>query len=563
MPGKDRREHISRPGTHSVVPPPGVVAILFLCLLGAAPQRLSAQQAGAGAGPETVPVPRELSPALPSTVVPSPASEGVDAAAAELLAQARQLRAAGNARDAYALYRRWLEQYPDAPEYGLILQEAAAGAPDVHLAGELYRRYGAGVKDRGLREEILVDQGRLLAAAGRAEDALELLAAPAASTRRLYLRAVLLYQQGELERCLDVLREALADRVVEAGEAGENAPAGRRDGSGQELLAEEPPSEEPPGPTPAAEPGEAAAGDEALSARIYFLMAQAYAALGRAGEAESLYLLLQKRFADTSIAPAAYLAYAELLEGLGRSGEATQVAAELKRLFPSAPEASLLGPQSRVGYAPTPSRLLPQGTSLRARGEGAAAKAAESGGETAARPRPPAAAEGSSGGTGSTAVSAAKTNAGSVDPGANGPPTDSESAASAAKTGAGSKDPPANVPATVPGDAAPGAGEPATDSESAAPERPRPKESGEGTEKAAPAPQALVQTGSYRDPENAHYMVRDLKAAGFAAEIRDATLHGKTFHRVVIGPPMSWEEAEKMMLRLKEAGFEGFLLLLD
>jgi cell division protein FtsN len=73
----------------------------------------------------------------------------------------------------------------------------------------------------------------------------------------------------------------------------------------------------------------------------------------------------------------------------------------------------------------------------------------------------------------------------------------------------------------------------------------------------------MVQVGSYRDPENARYMVRDLKGAGFAAEIQEKKLNGNVYYRVVIGPAVLPSDAESLMLRLKEAGFEGFLLFPD
>ena len=79
----------------------------------------------------------------------------------------------------------------------------------------------------------------------------------------------------------------------------------------------------------------------------------------------------------------------------------------------------------------------------------------------------------------------------------------------------------------------------------------------------APAGVALVQTGSFRDPENAQYMVRDLKARGFTAEILEKRLGGNLYYRVVIGPAMSAEQAQTLMVRLKQSGFEGFLLFPD
>lgn len=83
-------------------------------------------------------------------------------------------------------------------------------------------------------------------------------------------------------------------------------------------------------------------------------------------------------------------------------------------------------------------------------------------------------------------------------------------------------------------------------------------------ESGAPGPDASgseaprgVQVGSFRSTENARDMQRQIGAAGFSAEIRDAADGG--YHRVVI-PVDGAPEAERLILRLKEEGFEGFLV---
>ncbi|MCL1818015.1 MAG: SPOR domain-containing protein [Spirochaetaceae bacterium] len=78
---------------------------------------------------------------------------------------------------------------------------------------------------------------------------------------------------------------------------------------------------------------------------------------------------------------------------------------------------------------------------------------------------------------------------------------------------------------------------------------------------AAPSATA-VQTGSFSVRENADYMVRDLRSRGFAAEIREAADRtGNPVYRVVVpiagGGP---DEAQKLLMRLKEKSIEGFLL---
>jgi cell division septation protein DedD len=79
---------------------------------------------------------------------------------------------------------------------------------------------------------------------------------------------------------------------------------------------------------------------------------------------------------------------------------------------------------------------------------------------------------------------------------------------------------------------------------------------------AQPEPRkALVQAGSFRDPENAHYLARDLGARGFEARVVEKPLGGIRYYRVVVGPEQTPQEAQTLILRLKDAGYEGFLLL--
>ncbi|MBN1835271.1 MAG: SPOR domain-containing protein, partial [Spirochaetales bacterium] len=220
-----------------------------------------------------------------------------------------------------------------------------------------------------------------------------------------------------------------------------------------------------------------------------------------------------------------YLEYQRFLSAQGRVVEAERLAAELRRLYPASPEAGLLAgskegaspddPSSAITYASSPLRLLPPGILSLPQEPSVESP----GGPPEARPQ--------------------------------GPPVAPARASAAAPTAAAPSAPapsaPAQASAAAPSAAAPSAPAPAATPQPAA----------------APAPKALVQTGSFRDPENAQYMVRDLKAAGFGAEISEKQLDGKKFYRVVIGPAMAPEEAQQLMLRLKVAGFEGFLLFLD
>jgi tetratricopeptide (TPR) repeat protein len=85
------------------------------------------------------------------------------------------------------------------------------------------------------------------------------------------------------------------------------------------------------------------------------------------------------------------------------------------------------------------------------------------------------------------------------------------------------------------------------------------------TPEAAPPPAVTgVQTGSFSVKENADYMMRDLRSMGFAAEIREAAGRtGAPVYKVVIPINRSQsnsEETQRLLIRLKDKGIEGFLL---
>ncbi len=85
----------------------------------------------------------------------------------------------------------------------------------------------------------------------------------------------------------------------------------------------------------------------------------------------------------------------------------------------------------------------------------------------------------------------------------------------------------------------------------------------EAVDRQPPSRNVLVQTGSFRDPENAHYMIRDLKASGFDASIVEKQIGGTVYYRVVIGPAQTAEKAQAVLMKLKDASFEGVLLFLE
>ncbi|MBA7675405.1 hypothetical protein ES703_83638 [subsurface metagenome] len=79
----------------------------------------------------------------------------------------------------------------------------------------------------------------------------------------------------------------------------------------------------------------------------------------------------------------------------------------------------------------------------------------------------------------------------------------------------------------------------------------------------APEQEIRIQTGAFRVVENAQYMVRDLKQRGFKAQTVEKLIRGTKYFRVVIGPVESMEEAQSILIRLKDSGFEGMLLFED
>ena len=92
-----------------------------------------------------------------------------------------------------------------------------------------------------------------------------------------------------------------------------------------------------------------------------------------------------------------------------------------------------------------------------------------------------------------------------------------------------------------------------------------------------------VQTGSFRDRDNAFYMIKDLESHGFEASILAVEIKEDTYFRVVAGWRRSADvgalrsagqrstqpagqspaAAQQLLIRLKEAGFEGVLLFLE
>jgi tetratricopeptide (TPR) repeat protein len=69
-----------------------------------------------------------------------------------------------------------------------------------------------------------------------------------------------------------------------------------------------------------------------------------------------------------------------------------------------------------------------------------------------------------------------------------------------------------------------------------------------------------IQTGSFRDAENAEYMALDIEDFGFTAEVREVVIDGNTFYRVIVPIPEETEDPQNLVVSLKERGVEGFLV---
>lgn len=71
-----------------------------------------------------------------------------------------------------------------------------------------------------------------------------------------------------------------------------------------------------------------------------------------------------------------------------------------------------------------------------------------------------------------------------------------------------------------------------------------------------------IQTGSFRDGENAQYMARDIRELEFDAEVQEVEINDEVFFRVIVPLPeeSTPESAQETVVRLKQEGIEGFLV---
>ena len=74
----------------------------------------------------------------------------------------------------------------------------------------------------------------------------------------------------------------------------------------------------------------------------------------------------------------------------------------------------------------------------------------------------------------------------------------------------------------------------------------------------------IIQTGAYRDPDNALELEHELTEAGFAAVARSyRAADGGIVHRVAVGGNMTRTKAEQLLARLSDLGYSGILAQRD
>lgn len=455
-------------------------------------------------------------------------------AADPLLREARDLASEGKLKDAAAAYSQWLAENAGHASFGIILIEAADSQVSVERALELLRVYTPRIRDPGQREICRASQIDLLEMLGRTEQALSLLRSFPPTPHWLYRQAQLLYRQGLTEEAENSLGQALRALL-----SAETADSGYRagDGAGSE----------------AADGGHATGAftqdPRELEARIRLLQARIYLLEGKNEEAENLFRFLSARYGVTAAAPGILLAYYEFLAAQGREAEAAVQLNKLAEDFPHSPELALIREEEgeeKIGYAPSPSRMLPR--ELPPPGSSSSSPDLEPGSSDAAKPGSRSGESRDSGQQTHPAVAPEAQPAAPPDPGPQphaGPATPPE---------------PESRPVTKPQSQQ----ETRPETEPASPQsqqETRPMiQSEQVPQPAIQSQSVLVQTGSFRDRENAQYMVRDLAASGFEAGIVEKQIGGTLYYRVVIGPQMTLEEAQLVLMRLKDASFEGVLL---
>lgn len=385
------------------------------------------------------------------------AAEENQADAQDLIATAARLEAEGNTDEAAGIYRQWLKENPDSDRIFGVLVQALRLEKSAGSALNLLETYTPAVENPQDRHTLLYNRALLLEMLGRIEDALAVYGELPAYGQVLYKRALLFFEQGNLQEAEEQLRVIDADLD-----------------------------------------------DKEIKARALNLQARLYLATGRQDQAERAFEMLCRDFMDVSGTPAFLLAYFDYLLAAERRPEAEALLESLREKFPASPEYRLalngwqsgrpgtpeaeVSGEGKVRYAPAPWRLL---APLQ---EGSGWTGAVAGTET-------------------------------------GTETETETGTALAET-----------------------------ERTPAPPSVTPQGQQTGPEAVQPPPAVLVQVGSFGVAENAHYLQRDLAERGFTAHIAEVSLAGKVYYRVLIGPEGSPEEAQQLLLRLKDAGFEGVML---
>ncbi len=78
----------------------------------------------------------------------------------------------------------------------------------------------------------------------------------------------------------------------------------------------------------------------------------------------------------------------------------------------------------------------------------------------------------------------------------------------------------------------------------------------------SPGAALFIQLGAFADPNNAHALRYRAERAGFRpVSVQAADQGAQTFHRVRIGPIVSIEDADQLMLRAQRAGLAPRLVI--
>lgn len=67
----------------------------------------------------------------------------------------------------------------------------------------------------------------------------------------------------------------------------------------------------------------------------------------------------------------------------------------------------------------------------------------------------------------------------------------------------------------------------------------------------------MIQAGSFRDPENAHYLSIDLSERGFKPKVEEQTINNQMYYKVLLFFSTK-HEMNRALIKLRENGFEGF-----